>query len=404
MSTTGSEQERAAALERLAPLLEAGAEPPGRWITNERGKTWKGKLHWRTRNGQAVVMWSLGEPSSIEAARYPDGTRGEARRVLDFGWRRRAIGDRRWIYGSIEIRPDDAIFTDGPQPTYVPPPRGGEPNLEADLAADAQFLAALRDDRFADVVYKVFRNRTFVRVNNGGTFSLGDREAARLVRDLRGMGESYQDWFPHSHIEGIYPDDRADHVAQLQGTIAALSQPLETVEKSLPPSVPQGARDTILRHFRGELEGQGPARENWEKERQKMLASTQRALAALDANAAVFESLRTHLARLGWRTENEIDRKRARRTEINRQLKILDELKTLGLRPDAPRAEWAEQIRQSRFGGRLIALSSDGQSQMSDEEREVLTGGLQRRLRELAISGRISRSEYDDLKSRIGPW
>ncbi len=157
-------QDRKEFLDRLYPFLEPGGEPPGRWAPNEKlggGLAWQGQMGWRTRNGDAVAIWDLGEPREVENARYPDGTRGEARKTLDHGFRRRPTNsgyDRLWIYGRIDIRPDDILFIDVEQPVYQPPPLSDVPNLEADLARDPVFLAAIKDDRFALAVRNVFDN------------------------------------------------------------------------------------------------------------------------------------------------------------------------------------------------------------------------------------------------------
>lgn len=371
MTETLSDEDRKGALDRDDPFLEQGAEPPGRWEADELGKrNWRGQHAWRTRHGEAAVRWSIGSPNRVEGALYPDGTRGEARHVLDFGWRRRATGERRWIYGSIDIQPDDVVFADGAQPAYTPPPRGEAPNLEADLAQDAAFLAAIRDDRFAKAVYTVFRNRTFLKENDGRKWSFGDREAARLVRDLRGLGDSYQDWFPDNRLAGTYPDDRAEQEASPRRVV---SQWFESFAQLL-----------------------------------KMLEPAKGASAANDKNADVFRALRAHLARLGWRTENAKDRERAYRTTyramVDRQLLILDELKKLEARSPTRPAEWVETIRQRQQGdlsGPIRVAQIGELEKLSEDEREVATGGLYRRLTDLAVSGRITRDEYEDLRSRI---
>jgi hypothetical protein len=147
MSQTLDTANRQEFLDRLYPFIERGQEPPGRYEPSEKlgGRlAWQCQMGWRTRHGEAIVIWSLGKPNEVEKARYPDGSQGEARDTLDHGFRRRASGERLWVYGRIDIRPDDVIFIDGDQPLYQPPPQGEVPNLEADLARDSAFIAAIR--------------------------------------------------------------------------------------------------------------------------------------------------------------------------------------------------------------------------------------------------------------------
>lgn len=211
-----SDEEHKAYLDKQYPFIEQGVEPPGRFAPNPQMHgmmTWSGQSGWRTRHGPVVVWWSLGKPFKTEFARFPDGSRGIAQHMLDYGWRRRAADTRRWIHGTIEVRPNDVEFIDGQKPVYSPPPLTDIPNLEAELARDAEFLNALQDDRFANAVYVVFGNRTFYKGADERGWSCGLRQAARLVRDLRGLGESYQDWFPYGELAGTYPDDRPEREA-----------------------------------------------------------------------------------------------------------------------------------------------------------------------------------------------
>jgi hypothetical protein len=124
-----------------------------------------------------------------------------------------AQGQRRtpWIYGRIDIRPDDVVIIDGEQPIYQPPPQGDIPNLEADLVRDGAFLAAIKDDRFALSVRTVFDNRSFYKGQDPRSWVSGERSAAALVANLRDRGESYHDYYPgFAGLRGTYPDDRPD--------------------------------------------------------------------------------------------------------------------------------------------------------------------------------------------------
>ncbi|MFY9293818.1 MAG: hypothetical protein WAP03_24445 [Methylorubrum rhodinum] len=84
-------------LDDRSPFLAEGAEPPGRSVPNPdgRGSRWEGATGWRTRHGDAVVRWSLGNPRDVTGARLPDGTRGDIEHVLDHDFRRQGTGATR---------------------------------------------------------------------------------------------------------------------------------------------------------------------------------------------------------------------------------------------------------------------------------------------------------------------
>jgi hypothetical protein len=221
--TNNSEAERAHQefIDRHYPFIELGAEPPGRFVNG----FWQGEAGWRTRHGPAIVMWNLGRPRAASSALLPDGSRGTASFFLDHGFRRPSTGPRRWIYGTVDIKPDEVRFIDGAQPSYTPPPLSDKPDLEAELARDAAFLEALKDDRFALGVYTVFVNRAFFKGNHESARECGDRQAARLVAALRDFGESYPDYFVGDRLPGMWPDDRPARRKQLDEEIATASRP-----------------------------------------------------------------------------------------------------------------------------------------------------------------------------------
>jgi len=195
MTNKLSDTEHQASLDRNFPFIERDSEPPGRWVSDPLGKKWDGQTHWSTRHGDAVVRWSLGEPCRIDFALYPDRTRGVVQKNGYGRWRRLAVNARNWIHGTIQIKADDVTFSDGEQPIYKPPQRTSVPNLEADLAHDAEFLEALQDDGFADATYEVLKQHQFYKGELWG-WPAGNGIAARLVADLRGLGECFSDWDP----------------------------------------------------------------------------------------------------------------------------------------------------------------------------------------------------------------
>jgi hypothetical protein len=382
-----SEAEHQAVLDDFYPFIEQGAEPPGRWVPDPNlpgSQKWVNEARWSTRHGLAIVRWSLGSACRIESARYPDGSRGVAEHKLDFGWRRRASDGRHWIHGRVDIQPADVSFLDGTQRVYSPPGNDGVPNLEADLARDTEFLREIQDDRFANAVYVVFRNRTFYKGSDGRAWSCGDRQAGRLVRDLRGLGESYQDWFPWGELAGTYPDDLAERRSWIGKRIEEYS-----------PTIEFQAKTASVEEMRAES-AKRPS--GMEEERRKTLASLSASLAALDENADVFAALHRHVTRLGWRTERGEDRERARRKLLASAIAALSEIKELEPRPGSPASDWVETPRQSS-GMALVAGE-----QMSEEEREVVFGRARKRLIALATSGRISKEEYASLSVRLGPY
>ncbi len=412
-----TDEEHQASLDKNFPFIEQGAQQPGRWVPDPLSpgsQKWVTDFHWSTRHGSVVVRWSMGKPTRIESARYPDGSRGIAEHKLDYGWRRQAADGRHWIHGTIDVQPRDVLFIDGTQPVYTPP-ENGIPNLEADLARDPEFLNALHDDRFANAVYVVFRNRTLYKGLDERACSCGDRQVAYLVRDLRGLGESYQDWFPYGEIAGTYPDDRPEREAWLRKTIEEYSRPIsfpglamtissQAQRASGPITLDQirtmVASQTHSPEFQGQLEAMraefDKRNPQMEGERLKALASFQQSLAALDENADVFTALHGHITRLGWRTERVEDRERIRRKGLADAHAVLQEIKKLELRPESVSGDWAKSLGQGS-GMRMVADAD----QLSEEEREVVFGRVRKRLIDLATSGRISKEEYDNLSARL---
>jgi hypothetical protein len=132
------------------------------------------------------------------------------------------------------------------------------------------------------------------------------------------------------------------------------------------------------------------------------LEQTQRKLAAFredHANDDVFEAIRDHLSRLGWRTETEQDRERIHQDWVGRALQVLQEVKELEQRPTAPPGDWVEPLRSRRAAyGR--AFEPEALERMSADVRAVETGELDQRVKNLALTGRITEQEYRALTKR----
>ena len=110
MSQSAPSEEYRRYLDEHFPFIGPNEDPPGRSVENDtlRGtRVWQGKQGWRTRHGEAVVRRSFGRPSDVTNIRYPDGSRADANYTLDYGFRRRGGGDKLWIYGRIDITPEE---------------------------------------------------------------------------------------------------------------------------------------------------------------------------------------------------------------------------------------------------------------------------------------------------------
>jgi hypothetical protein len=360
------------------------------------------------------VVWSHDRPSQVFGVRHPDGSRGDASHKLDFGFRRSAAGAKRWVYGNVDIRPDDVLFVDGDQqPSYMPPPITDVPDLEAELARDPAFLAAIKDDRFARAVYTVFRNRAFRKGTGEQSWECGDREAARLVAALRNLGESYQDYFPYGDIKGVWPDDRAAREAQLRNWAETWSQPHDpSFDIKVPSSVVIGG---VVRRVESAEEAETARRDmlvEFEKHKEKMAQQRRDALERLreaaaeiqeNPNGDVFGALHAHLTRLDWRTENEVDRQRARARLLQRGVQVLQVIKGMETRADGRLEEWTEAIRKRRQlpSGEVRFHGKDALNRLTPDEREVTTGVARRRLDQLALTGRVTKEEYDSLSLKL---
>lgn len=385
-------------LDENYPVLAPGAVPPGRWIPDPKGgagRNWQGTSGWRTRHGQAVIRWDLGRPIAASNALLPGGERGDVSSTLDHGLRRRSHGPRRWIYGTIDIRSDDVVFTDNDvQPSYEAP-IGDDANFERDLAHDHAFLDDLKDDHFAFTVYRVMMNRAFVRASDLALWTCGDRQAARLVAGLRDFGESYQDFFLRYEEGDVWPEDQEESLTFLAniaersahgvvdfrlpvgtnygGTVIETEAQAEAIaeERRVAFEVTRAQRELVFEQRKGELEAF----------RKRPMPEAMR-------------RLRTHLDRLGWRVANDNDNRRMAADAMRAGLALLGEIRELEKRPGAgaePPKKIVEGLRMARLVRRF--------DQASPDEREVLRG-LRYRIEALAASGRVSEDERHVLLDR----
>ncbi|MET7245842.1 hypothetical protein ABZT49_21040 [Methylobacterium sp. EM32] len=314
----------------------------------------------------------------------------------------------------MEIKEDDVAFHDGVQPVYEPP--APDPSdLEAVLARDPDFLAALENDRFAQAIYAIFQNRTFIEDRSGRAWMCGDRQAAHLVADLRGRGESYHDYYLRE-FEGTWPDDEASEVISLLKSIACLQDPLSLPEVKFGVGtvvLPDGTSETIRDEAQArevEARWHGQLAQFWQQcghLRDEQISGFRDRVATIDRqpNRDVFDRLRAHLARLGWHTETNEDRNRARAAARQRGVEVLQVVKQREARPAGECPSWAKPILERRerqrdrgsFGlTRATALAG-----LDEDEREVERGWVPCRLDDLAVTGRIGEEEYTDLSGRL---
>ena len=322
MSKKLTDAEHCEFLDRHFPLIEHGAEPPGRYVNDEFNgppvRRWSGQTSWSTRHGDAVVRWSRGRPVYVEHAALPDGTPVRTGNVAGDGlshWRYQVSEEpRRWLHGSIEIRPDGVAFTVGEQPSYAPPAQIGLP----DLAYDRALRDRLVDADFADTLYAYLKNGEFWKHGGDRIWSIGLSSAAGLVADLRGRGDIYTDYYPHG----------------------------------------------------GNLGGH---------------------------RVAVFDEIAQLLNRLGWRKATEGDK-------IAAAVFTRRDLDSWEARTSASAHEWALKLKVPAplpAAARLVARSGQQTEQQNLREAECSDLTLEKRLHALAMSGRISESEYASMAVRI---
>ncbi len=200
-------------LDRAYPLIDQNAEPPGRWLVD---KKWSGQSGWRTRHGDSEVRWSYGEPHYASNVLLADGTRIDVQKCMGSPspFRYRLSGEpRRWLHGTIDIQFERVTFTPGEQPSYKPPAKSEHSNLEFDLAHDGDLRHRLADEKFADALYFYLQNGDFWKESGDRIWSCGMNQAGALVANLRGYGDTYNDYYPWGLVEPVVPAD-LDEIAK----------------------------------------------------------------------------------------------------------------------------------------------------------------------------------------------
>jgi len=332
-------------LDRSYPLIEQDALPPGCWKPYENGnpgQKWTGQSRWSVRHGESIVRWGYGKPEHVTDANLVDGTHVDASSVGD-GWRYKiSESPRRWQHGTIDIRQDGVTFTLGEQPKYATPTSSDHPSLYVDMAGDNALRERLLDADFADALYAYLKNQELFKEGGERIWSNGLSGTAGFIANLRGQGDVYTDYYPHG---GRLPLSELPHAARTR-----------------PQLTPQEAAFE----------------------------------AALTAR---FAEIKTIVARLGWRLATAEDRNIA--AAATRR-----DLASWEARPEGTVPDWVAKIQAPRppptGAVRLLAIHP---SQMNEAERardqETATNALPKRLHSLAISGRISDTEYWSMTGRI---
>jgi hypothetical protein len=84
-------------------------------------------------------------------------------------------------------------------------------------------------------------------------------------------------------------------------------------------------------------------------------------------------------------------------------LAVLEDIKEFELRPEDTPGEWAVPLRRwyEMRNDCPVPMAPPAWERMSEDERELRSSGLARRLIELAITGRITKREFDGLVRRL---
>jgi hypothetical protein len=345
-------------LDKYYPLMPAGEEPPE---TGPDGRRQIVRM-WRTQHGPATVLWHMRRPQWALRARLIGRSlvdrligapRADTQNVAK-GWRRPSEGEHLWIYGSIDIQLDDVTFEDGQQPAYKPPERTDRPDLELDLANDAEFLTELRDDSFASAVNRALCNAELQKAGSDEWRSFGDDDAARIVAELRGLGESYEDYLHHE--EGVPGSIFVHRLILLD---------LE-IRNARPRAVKPAAKAYLseLADRKMPLIKAAPTELHMLEER----------VAQIWRNHALYDRIEAHFNRLGWRyqTLEELHEGRllARRQQLKRRVDLLRMVRACETRPSGQKEAWAEKVRLKDS----VPFQTEELPELSIEELEAAAG------------------------------
>jgi hypothetical protein len=210
----------------------------------------------------------------------------------------------------------------------------------------------------------------------------------------------------------MWPDDRGEREVWLRQQIERASKPTafdfkvpapsQFFEKGKLRKIESAEQAQLLeRQLRAEFDRRWP---QMEAERLELLEKHRLILAEFEENrnADVFNALHAHLRRLGWRTATAEDRKRAQANALARRVEVLRVIKSLEGRPEAPTPDWAVSLQAELRVESGWTVYAPLQTTLTAEEWEAHdVRALRTRLLKLAISGRISEEEFDDLAARL---
>jgi len=184
------------------PFLDPEGLFPGGWVEDARGlRTWQGETAWLTRHGDAVVHWLLGKPHSVYGAVLPGGERIDLCETwsparTDY-WRRPYPSGKGYVTGLLKISDDGVVFTDAPLPDRDLEMYDGLAEAMADHPRARELFL---DDRFAGAANDYFRNAGFRRDGaDDPAWSISFRGIGRVIAEIRGIGESYVDFYLGEH-------------------------------------------------------------------------------------------------------------------------------------------------------------------------------------------------------------
>lgn len=177
---------------------------------------------WEVEAGPAIVCMDCGRPRRILNCLLPDGSRGDVRisidhehmlrrssaagkvEVVDLGiWKRPIADGSGFMFGTVEITSEDAVFTDKPELTR----RKVEfTSMALEMSQSPELMAAIQDEDTAVALYGALCNIDWIKKETGERFSRSWRGAGGLVADLRGRNESYTDFYCSGNEGTVSPE------------------------------------------------------------------------------------------------------------------------------------------------------------------------------------------------------
>jgi len=179
-------------------IIDPNGPFPGCWVEQDGSSTrvWKGETAWLTRHGEATVRWLLGRAVTAYHVDIEEGeriARCEIFSPVDHEtWRRPNPNGSGYIIGTLTITDNGILFTD--KNTLSEQINRGP--LHEDIQAYPGAADIFRDDGFAAAFNEYSRNADFRRNGTDDPpYSMSWRFIGGLIADIRGIGESYIDFY-----------------------------------------------------------------------------------------------------------------------------------------------------------------------------------------------------------------